>query len=363
MSSPTRLSKRLTRFLLQGLVFLVCLALLLEAIGRTVIDRVSPAESFGLDPSPMGMYFEIKWYRLQHYVAKNGGVDVILVGSSVVNTGLNPDVIAQTYYDETGQKLRIFNFGVESLDIVPTSEFTKILIEQYHPALIIFGTIPRDYLTSDNQDVNSAFLANPWIQYRSGQPNFMGWLIDHSAAMLHFLPYRNWMRADFLSQQAKYQLRYQRTSASGYEIENFIAKNLDQHPDPNSPDEVDAFAKYHDYTMDPARLADLQAILNLQKETGTHVLVMDIPLAPTFSDYMGGSAIYQGYQQTLEKAVQASGALFLSADGAPRIPPDGRSDREHLNRIGAPVLSSYLGHELAILTTSDPGLVLNHGGQ
>jgi len=343
-------------------IFIV-FSLLVEGFARTGFAKtILPSESVGVDPTPFGEYFEIKAARLQQYVDHNGGVDVLLIGSSVVNTGIDPQVVADTYSQQTGIHLRIYNFGVESLDIVPNSVYAKILVQKYHPAVLIFGTIPRDYLASDNSDINNLFLASPWIEYEAGGWNLSGFLIAHSVAFQRYLVYRNWMRYDFLTEHFHYEYRMGQTSLSGYQPDNAIATNIDQHPSPSDPNEVDAFAKYNHFTIDPGRLQRLQDILKLQAVGGTQVIVMEIPLASTFYDYMGGQSVYTAYQQSIAEAVSSSGGLFLPSNGEPVIPPNGRSDREHLNHNGAPVLSTYLGNLLSALT-KDNGMQFTHAGQ
>ena len=349
--------------LLLGVAFFVAFLLILEAASRKgFLNILSTRESLGNYPTPMGQYFDIKWYGLQEYVARNGGVDVILIGSSVVNTGIDPDIVAETYFKITGIRLRIYNFGIESLDIVPNSVYTKILVQKYHPSLIVFGTIPRDYLADDNTDVNQQFLSSPWIKYESGQWNLAGFLIDQSALLSHYLPYRNWMRSDFLDTLYRIDHRFSRTSSSGYEAEASVVTNLDQPPDPNSPDEQATFAKYRNFKIDPTRLSYLLSILNLQKIGNTRVLVTEMPLHPTFYDYLGGILVYQEYQNEIASAVKASGGMFFPSIGDPQIPANGRPDREHLNQFGAPVYSTYLGTHLATLTTHD-GLQFISSGQ
>jgi hypothetical protein len=337
--------------LLYSAGYLIALLLLLEVAARKgFLNKISTRESLGIYPTPMGQNFDIKWYGLQDYVARNGGVDIILIGSSVVNTGINPDIVAETYYQLTGTRLRIYNFSVESMDIVPNSVYAKILVQKYHPALLMFGMVPRDYLVSDNVGVNQQFMLSPWIEFKSGEWNLAGYLIDHSAMLDHYLPYRNWMRSDFPDTLYTNDHRVSATSSSGYEPDNYVWTNFDQPPDPNSPDEQDAFAKYRDFSIDPARLDCLQSILNLQKTGNTRVIAMEMPLDPTFYDYMGGFSVYQNYQYEIASAVAASGGLFFPSNGTPQIPANGRSDRGHLNKYGAPVFSTYLGTKLANLT-------------
>jgi hypothetical protein len=333
--------------------FIVFLWITETAFHIGFLNKLSTRESLGNYPTPVGQYFDIKWYGLQEYVARNGGVDVILIGSSVVNTGIDPDTVAETYFELTGIRLRIYNFGIESLDIVPTSVYAKILVQKYHPALLVFGTIPRDFLASDNADVNQQFLSSPWIEFESGQWNPVGFLIDQSAVLRHYLPYRNWMRSDYLETLYAIDHRLSRTSSSGYELDRTIGMNLDQSPDPNSPDEQVTFAKYRDFKIDPTRLSYLHNILNLQNTGSTRVIVTEMPLDPTFYDYMGGISVYQEYQNEIASAVTTSGGMFFPSNGSPQIPANGRPDRMHLNRFGAPVYSIYLGTQLATLTTNE----------
>jgi hypothetical protein len=257
---------------------------------------------------------------LQQYVAQNGGVDVIVVGSSVVNTGINPDVVAQTYAEKTGKKLRIFNFGVEGLTIVPDSVFAKLLVQIYHPALLIYGTIPRDYLGNHDLDTNQEFLSSPWIQYRSGQPNLDGWLIDHSIGLDQYLVFRDWMRADFLSTWYQNGHRSEGTSLSGYEPDHFVATNLDKPPNPANPSDAVIFSEYHDYQIDPFRLSQLQDILDLQNLPETRVIVLEMPMHPTFYVYMGGDSVHRKFQQELDKVITSSHSVFIPANGKPVIP-------------------------------------------
>jgi hypothetical protein len=349
--------------LLLAVVFIVVSFLFLKIVARKgFLNTLSQRESLGIYPTPMGQYFDIKWYGLENYVTQNGGVDVILIGSSAVNSGFDPNIVAATYFNLTGKRLRIYNFGIEGLDIVPNSIYAQILVQKYHPALVLFGMLPRDYLGSDNADVNQQFLSSPWIKFQSGEWDLAGFLIDRSPLLRHYLPYRNWMRSDFLNALIANNHRTNRTSSSGYEPDNYTGTNLDQHPNPSDPAEKETFAKYSDFKIDPARLDCLQTILNLQKAGTTRVIVMEMPLQPTFYDYLGGISVYQEYQNEIASFVTASGVLFFPSNGDPQIPGNGRSDRTHLNKFGAPVMSTYLGTQLAALTNKD-GIQFTTSGQ
>ena len=341
--------------------FCIALAAILELLARTPwLEKISPYRSVG----NFDYQFEIKWFRLQDYVKSHGGVDIIFLGSSLVNTGVDPDIVAQTYYQQTGVHPRIFNFGVEGMTIAPNSVIARLLVERYHPALLIYVTEMRDYIAGNGLEYETPFLKDSWLQYQTGNFNLFGWLADHSSALQHYLPFRNWIRSDYSQTMAFYIKRYQDTSSSGYEPDSMIGVNIDIPPDPKDPAEVQNFKDYGNYRIAASRLNDLKSILDFSKNQGTPVLVVEMPVHPTFYVYVGGEMVHEQFQQTISSIVTTNGGSFLPSETClSTIPLNGRSNRWHLNYIGAPYFSACLGDQLAIfvnqshftpITTSTP---------
>jgi hypothetical protein len=332
--------------LILTVTFFCVLCASLELLARTSwFEKASPYRSVG----NFDYQFEIKWFRLQDYVKNHGGVDIIILGSSLVNTGLDPDIVAQTYFQQTGVHPRIFNFGVEGMTISPNSVIAQLLVEQYHPALLIYVTEMRDSIAGNGLAYETPFLSDPWLQYRTGQFNLVGWLADHSSALQHYLPYRNWVRSDFSQTMAFYIKRYQETTASGYEPDSMIGVNVDVPPNPDDPAEKQNFKDYGNYQIAAARLNDLKTILDFGQNQGTAVWVVEMPVHPTFYVYVGGETVHKQFQQTISSVVAANGGWFLPSETClGTIPLKGRSNRWHLNYIGAPYFSNCLGSQLAI---------------
>jgi hypothetical protein len=341
--------------LLQAFAFLVVFIALLEGIARTrLISNLLPYQSFG----SWHYQFDLKWFRLKQYVANNGGVDVILLGNSLVDTGFDPDVVTQTYYEKTGLQLRVFNFGIGGLTVSPSSINAKLLVETYHPALLIFVTEMRDYDTTNGIRTEEKFLSDTWMQYQLGYFNPRGWIIAHSIALQHFLPYRNWMRADFPNTFAAYLQTYHTTSLTGYEPDNGVMKEVVA-PDPNNLAGNPYFDSTEPYQVDPSRLECLRAILDLARDNGPQIVVVEMPVHPVFFEYAGGETVHKAFQEKIAEAVQAGGGIFLPAIDEVTIPLQGRSNLTHLNRRGAPILSAYLGEQLAALTNQEGMMFVN----
>ncbi len=341
--------------LLQAIAFLVVFIALLEGIARiSLLSNLLPYQSFG----SWHYQFDLKWFRLKQYVADNGNVDVIVLGNSLVNTGFDPDIVTQTYYEKTGLRLRVFNFGVDGLTIAPNSVNAKLLVEEYHPALLVFVTEMRDYDAANGLETAVMFLSDPWVQYRMGDFNLRGWIVDHSLALQHYLPYQNWMRSDFPNTFATFLQVYHATSLAGYEPDYEVMSTASVSK-PNDLADNPYFDNSHPYQVDPSRLECLRAILDLAREGGTQIMILEMPVHPVFFEYAGGKAVHKAFQEKIAETVQAAGAIFLPAFDEVTIPLQGRSNLTHLNWRGAPILSAYLGEQLAALTNQEGMMFVN----
>lgn len=327
-----------------GVIVFFALLLILEGTSRTAwLDRIFPLRSLGIYHSQ----FEIKWFKLQDYARQNDGVDVILLGNSMVNTGIDPDVLASEYEKQTGVRLRIFNFGVEGLTVAPNSIVAKILVEKYHPASLLFVTEMRDYVAANGLEVETQLLTDEWFTAQSSSPaTLRSWLKLNSSAAEHLLPFRNWSRADFPDTFLSYLRRYGDTTAAGYEPDRNVGKDIDKHPDPNDPAEAANFAMFKDFSISLQRLQDLKTILELGSSEQP-VIVTEMPLYPTYFDYFGGEEDHQRYLSSLEAFVNKNGGDFLPPLDWTLIPLAYRVDHHHLNLEGAPLYSTLLAQQLA----------------
>jgi hypothetical protein len=334
-------------FITSLLIGIVLFVLLLGA-AELLTRRETP--SGRLNVRSVGIYhsqFEIKWFKLQDYVRRNGGVDVLLIGNSMVNTGIDPKVLAREYEKLTGESLRIFNFGVEGLTVAPDSDLVKVLVEQYHPGSIVFVTEMRDYTAQNGLEVEQQLLSNEWLNARiSGKYTLRSWFEQYSTALQKLLVIRNWSRYDFLDNFLMSIRRYGDTSAQGYEADRNTGENIDVPPDPNDPKEKENFALFSNYSMDAGRLADLEAILAYANPEHT-VFVTELPIYPTYFVYFGGEAVHAQYLAKLESVVQQHGGVFLPPVSWELIPMEDRVDHHHLNYLGAPLYSELLAQQLA----------------
>lgn len=322
----------------------------LEIFARSrVAAMVLPLHSYG----NYHAQFEIKWQKLEEFVQQNGGVDVILLGSSMVNTGIDPLVFSAEYEKLTGIKApRVFNFGVEGLTVTPNSKIAVILHKTFSPSTIVFFTEMRDYVSENGKDIDEKMFSDAWLSYRYSNTGIAGWAIDHSKAIQLLLVFKRWNTPRFLDEYLVNVSRMTNTSGSGYEPETKQRNDIDIHPDSKNPDDSIFFSLYDNFSIDPFRLESLHNILNLHSDY-TSVFVTEIPAHFTFYDYFGGEAVHAEFISHIQQFVMAEGGFFIQPVCGEEIPLDGRADRLHLNQEGANLFSRLLAYQFFLACKTD----------
>jgi hypothetical protein len=336
------------RFSLISTLITCILIFLVLGVGAELLARTNWAENvFPL--RSVGNYhtqFEIKWFKLEKFVKENGGVDVIVMGNSMVNTGVDPEILESEYESRTGQKLRIFNFGVEGLTVAPDKLIAQILIQQYHPVTLLYFTEMRDYIKANGIEESKKFLDSDWINYQLGSRSAKGWLIDNSQFLQTVLPFRFWLTPDFIDTYLLDSRRVKNTSLSGYEPDTRNRQDIDVRPDPNNDQDKALFSLYGNFQIDPTRENDLKTIMD---SPVTQVLVSEIPIYFTFYDYFGGETVHNSYLEDISEFITQNNGVFIQPIDPDLIPLDGRADRVHLNQMGAQFYSKLLANQLADL--------------
>jgi len=323
------------------IVFAILLALL-EGVSRSkYASHIFPLRSVG----SYHAQFEIKWFALQDFVKENKGVDVVLIGNSMVNTGIDPVEFKDRYQQLSGQHLRVFNFGVDGLTIESLSVIAELINTHYHPGTIILFTEMRDYIAGNGSEVAKQFVNNRWMDYQRGIPSLEGYLIENSALLKYLLPYRNWSNSDFLDSIRMEIYRKSGITAQGYEADHNLEPFSPVIPDPADPAEQPKFKLAANFAIDPSRALNLQEVISLNT-TGTHIIVTEMPVYPTYFVYFGPSSVREKYLQDLAALILSAGGQFVPAVPEEKIPIGGRVDDHHLNYKGAPIYSELLANQL-----------------
>ena len=305
-----------------------------------------------LTPPKMGSrHYQLghKLMLLDSEVKKNGPIDCLMVGSSMVDVGFDPESFEDAYWQATGREIRCFNFGIDASSAASAAALTRILIEDYHPRFIIFGTDPRDYAIPSTDRDPAAILETPWIQYRLGSFSLDGWLLDNS----YFYRYRQ-----HLSRLIHFS--FQDTIWAETEL-NFpilpngftpITKTNTRVNEPPNPEDTSYEFTYYSriyatYTMLDENLTALETMLTYNQPE-TQVIVIEMPVSDGLYYFFGqGSADYAQFIHRVNELAARHQIPFWQTEPLDFIPDDGWSDYSHLNVTGAEVFSAWLGTQVS----------------
>ena len=289
-----------------------------------------------------------KLARLEAVIKKEGSIDCLVVGSSMVDLGFDPQAFAEGYKNNTGQDIRCFNFGIDASTAASTTALAHILVEDYQPPLLIYGTDARDYAIPRDDTDAAVILESNWIRYRLGRFTLEGWLLEHSALYryrkhLHRLSrfnYRNTLRSET-------KLNFEITP-SGFTPVSTVGAYINDPPDLQD----DSFeVRYYNrilstYTMLEENLAGLKQMMSLNGPD-SQIIIVEMPVPKGLFYFFGnGKEDHQRFVTQISRLTEAHQVPFWQTTALEMIPDDGWVDYGHLNTKGAHLFSSWLGHQV-----------------
>jgi hypothetical protein len=331
-----------------GLAFVIMV--LLGGVG----ESIARSELFQstLTPPRMGSrhsHLGPKLYRLDAIKEREGQIDCLMIGSSIVNLDFDPQAFAEGYKHATGQDIHCFNFGIDALTATSTAALVQILIEDYQPRLLIYGTDARDYAVPQEAEVNFVIFESGWIQYRLGRFTLEGWLFEHSYLYRYRQQLYHLVRlhpeAALLSESA---LNFEMTP-DGFLPESTISTYVNDPPDPQDDSfEVTYYSRLlSTYKMLENNLNALEQIMSHNGQS-TQVILLEMPVAKGFYYFFGnGKNDHQHFINEVNRLARVRHIPFWQTNLLYMIPDDGWADYNHLNTKGAAILSNWLGRQVA----------------
>lgn len=309
-----------------------------------VVLRADPLQPFLARMIPnLGsrhLQLEEQFARLARFAGTKGQVDCIFLGSSLVWLGLNPSTFEEAYERETGQQIRCFNFGVEALPANAAADLAEVLISDYHPRLLIYGTSARDYAIGRTQEESRAVSDTPWLQEKLGQKTATSWVVTNSYLVRYVKEISRLLRLE----------RHSWNSLSQPDLsQGFLGKTTEATREHYEAAARDAARWLRPYEIQRENLQGLITILH-QREKGIAVIVVEMPVNSQYSAYFeNGRGDYTRFVTQLTRVAVAEDAILLRAPADDVIPEDGWWDRSHLNQLGAEAFSQWMANEVSQL--------------
>lgn len=305
-----------------------------------------------LTPPKMGS----RHYQLGHKLSlldaaikKDGPIDCLVLGSSMVDLGFDPDAFRKSYRDRTGQDIRCFNFGIDASSVSSSAALAQILVEDYRPRLLIFGTDARDYAVPRDDPDAAVILESNWVRYRQADFSLDGWLTDHSFFYRYRQHLSRLVRLSFAGAlRSETDIEYE-ILPNGFTPFTTVSTYINKPP---APDDDSFEVTYNTRIFSTYRILDdnLAALRQIMRHKGsdTQVIIVEMPIADGLYYFFGnGETDYQRFIDQVTKLSEEQGVNFWQTEPLDLIPDDGWVDYTHINTKGAKLFSTWLGEQVA----------------
>lgn len=324
----------LLRGLLAFLGIIIGLALIIEIIARLFFIPFS-FPSLGSD----NFYFDYKVYALESHMRQVENLDCLVLGSSVANSDLDPEIIANAYRDKTGKQIHCFNIGIPALTAENAIPIADAIIQRYQPKVILFILIPRDLM--DHEFTVEQLEHNLWVNYHRGQGSPESWLIVNSYSLRYFTTSQYWQT---LANREK--MTYETDPISPYGYSRITGQNQ-----PYPRDWLLENDKSLEGVWEQGKTYTILHKLTSLKTDKTKFVFIEAP-AYTIINMDRDDPAIQHYENDYIANLQS----YLDGQNIPfwrtleigeEIPKPGWFDWLHLNTQGSPILSQWIGERLA----------------
>jgi hypothetical protein len=289
-----------------------------------------------------------KLARLDAAINEEGRIDCVIVGSSIVDNGFDPQAFAEGFRADTGQDMTCLNFGIDSSTAASAAALAQILVEDYRPRLLIYGTNPRDYALPGEEIGPNFILESNWVRYRQGHFTIEGWLIEHSYLYRYRPHLYNLSRFHFENALRSNSTLDSEMTPDGMTPLSTVATYINDPPDPQD----DSFSTRHyrrvysSYKMLEENLVGLEQIMSHNRQE-TQVIIVEMPVSKGLFYFFGnGKKDHQHFIAQISRLAEAYQVPFWQTTSLQMIPDDGWADYSHLNTKGAYIFSSWLGQQV-----------------
>jgi hypothetical protein len=333
-ASVLRLRWPFGRTVLLGLLLAAVLAGIAEIAARTdLLHERLPPETVGGGL----VQLDRKLVLLRQMIEREGPVDCLFLGSSQVYRSVDPETVEDALRQAGGRGRRCFNFGLGGMSEAGAARIARILVERFHPKLVVIGT--SSYGMFERKDLDqfeSHLVTSPWYRLHRGEFSTDGWLSDRSVAFRQLRGYQFWRdQTDETAQ--KLRKATEGMTPSGYGL-----------TDPGEFRGIDpgAARDLRRFEVSPSRLRSLVDLLRLRAK-GLEVVVVEVPVSETaLQHYGGGEADHRRALDEIEQVTARYGVPFWRYPADRAIPQGGWADFVHLNRTGSEIYSRWLGQQL-----------------
>lgn len=324
------MSARRRKLLLWTVSLLILFVGIGEVLSRSeVVQRLIPNDAY--DFLEYGSA-KNQLKRFSTYVHDYGIPNCVLLGSSLVQVGIDPEVFRQALMVESGITLDCYNFGMDASTLSSTEKVRTHLSKQYHPKYYVLGISAFQFRPADSSHLlEDSFFLDP--------ASLSDWLSVNSVLYrtIRYLSTESFPKASEAESNAD-------PAKTGVRPE--VPRSFQDSGYAPLPGYRDASPLWFDSTkrdlsstdIDPQDLVAFQAMIHQAVQGEFQLIIVQMPLPHRPSNEA------EIIDRMLDYA-RSEGIPVLSMGNAVTMPPTAFSDN-HLHIYGSQMFSAWLGTQI-----------------
>jgi hypothetical protein len=289
-----------------------------------------PPPSPGLSyPFPeVGLKFE-RYFNAGH-------VNCLFFGSSMVDAGLDPEILEKRLNQHSSQQIKCVNFGLTGAKAETSAQISQTLVNWQSSDLIILGLSPIEFNEKDK--VTRQMAALPVFQ-KNQKFNLEGWLFNSFRLPWFYSGLLNRKDKDFIRTQQSYDILLNSRGFRKTDIINEVGNKTEEF-------------RLHDFYVNQVDLNSLEEMINYMQIKGVKIIMVEMPVKPSYFPFLveGGSSMYeQRFVEPIQKSLQKYGLSLIRTQpiiGNLLLEEGHWINENHMNSSGAKIFTNYLADQI-----------------
>jgi hypothetical protein len=278
----------------------------------------------------VGLKFK-RYYKL-------GEVNCLFFGSSMVDVGLNPEILEQRLNQKNSKQITCMNFGLSAAMVESSSLISQTLVNWQSTNLVILGVSPIEF--DESQKVPRLMTNPPVFHYVETFSN-NGWLFNTFRLPWFYSGLLNRKDKGFIKDEQRYDSlinsRGQRVTSSKKEI-----------------DSTNEEFRLHDFHINQVDYDSLEMFLNNLRSKGIKTIVVEMPVKPSYFPMLveGGGTMYEiRFVKPIQALLQKFNISLIRTQ--PKIGDLLNEnlwiDENHMCFKGSKIFTNYLADQILLL--------------
>lgn len=262
-------------------------------------------------------------------------INCLFFGSSMVDAGLDPEILEGKLNIHNNPTLKCMNFGLSGAMVESSSKVSQTLVNWQSTDVIIFGISPIEF-DEKMQDLRK--MTNRPVFEMQTNSKIERWLLNRFRLPWFYFGLVNRKDKGFVKTQRDYE---NLLNSRGFRVSN-KSNDFDI--------EKEEF-RLHDFNMNQVDFDALEEVIKTAQAKGIKIIVIEMPVMPSYFPLMveGGGPMYeQRFIKPIQKLLQSNGLSLIRTQPiiGELLDDEHWINENHMNYQGANIFTTYLADQI-----------------